>query len=282
MRTLLSVFDQIAIKKLDHPILFASILLAAAVLGLIQFLPAGWQVPAMVFLVVVYVSAASLNTYRLVHQRLNDHQRQTQALIALHQLLPFRAPIPTLSGWSASPELLVHLLNQIRQRRPSTVVELGSGASTIATPYMLDQIGGGALYSIDHEESYAAQTRGQLALHGHHSVTLRVAPLTDHVLDGSTYRWYDLAGLDLPNSIDLLLVDGPPEQTNALARYPALPLLWNRLSDGALILMDDADRDDEQEIIRRWIRDFPVELDAYRSSLKGFAVLRVRKTGTGA
>jgi len=282
MRNPLSALRQIAIKHADHPLLIASLLLAVIVLTGIQWLPASWQLPVTAWFVLLYVSAASLNTYRLTQQRIHDHQRQMQALMALHQQLPFRAPIPSLSGWAATPELMVQILNTVRSRKPRTVLELGSGASTVMIPYMLEQTGGGRVFSIDHEEAYAASTRRNLALHGVEGVTLNVAPLTDIPLHGARYRWYDLSATQLPDSIDMLIVDGPPEQTNPMARYPALPLLWDRMSDGAVILMDDADRPDEQEIIRRWKAEFDLDVDMNPFILKGFALLTVRKTETGA
>ncbi|MGI9528709.1 MAG: hypothetical protein ACR2NG_03285 [Acidimicrobiia bacterium] len=50
-----------------------------------------------------------------------------------------------------------------------------------------------------------------------------------------------------------MIVDGPPGTTGPLARYPAVPILFDRLSPSALIFLDDAYREDEQESVRRWL-----------------------------
>ena len=64
-------------------------------------------------------------------------------------------------------------------------------------------------------------------------------------------QWYDdavvAAGLDAAlqgDLIDLLLVDGPPAYAvgHGLARYPALPVLRDRLAPGATVVLDDVER----------------------------------------
>jgi hypothetical protein len=61
-----------------------------------------------------------------------------------------------------------------------------------------------------------------------------------------------------------------------MARFPALPLLRERLSDRAVVVLDDLIRSDEQEIVSRWLTAYP-ELDDQRLKLeKGVAILRRR------
>ena len=73
---------------------------------------------------------------------------------------------------------------------------------------------------------------------------------------GTTRPRYD-AGLDAAigsDVIDLLVVDGPPAFAVgfAHARYPALPVLRDRLAPGATVVLDDVERPGEQEVLRRW------------------------------
>lgn len=58
-------------------------------------------------------------------------------------------------------------------------------------------------------------------------------------------------------TVDMLIIDGPPSTVAPLARFPALPRLLSRMSAFALIIMDDANRDDETEIVKRWLQMFP-------------------------
>jgi predicted O-methyltransferase YrrM len=166
----------------------------------------------------------------------------------------------------------------VKSHQPTSVLELGSGASTIAIPYMLERWGQGSMISIDHDADFAEKTRHYLSVHEHQNISLHHCALSPVTVNGTDYRWYDLSQVPIPDMIDLLIVDGPPLQTNPLARFPALPLLWDRLSDGAIILMDDADRKDEQEIVRRWSERYPIEVVERHASLKGFLALKVRKS----
>ena len=42
-----------------------------------------------------------------------------------------------------------------------------------------------------------------------------------------------------------------------VARWPAGPLLFPRLAPGAVVLLDDAARPEEQEAVRRWMAEHP-------------------------
>jgi hypothetical protein len=102
--------------------------------------------------------------------------------------------------------------------------------------------------------------RGQLDRDGLGDVaTVIEAELVPHPasLDGAP--WYaERALAELPgDGIELLLVDGPPGYGEGMARsrYPALPALGPRLAPGALVVLDDADRPGEGEILDRWERD---------------------------
>jgi hypothetical protein len=50
------------------------------------------------------------------------------------------------------------------------------------------------------------------------------------------------------------LVDGPPGYGEGMAasRYPALPALRGKLAPGALVVLDDAEREPEQRILAQW------------------------------
>jgi hypothetical protein len=72
-------------------------------------------------------------------------------------------------------------------------------------------------------------------------------------IDGTPFIWYSLSSLADVNDLDVLLVDGPPGSTGALARFPAYPLLREKLAPSALILIDDVHRNDERSAVDKWI-----------------------------
>jgi hypothetical protein len=91
------------------------------------------------------------------------------------------------------------------------------------------------------------------------------APLEPHALSLDGAPWYAGSALGgLPESgIELLLVDGPPGygEGMALSRYPALPALAERLAPGALVVLDDAQRDGERRILDAWERELDFGFD---------------------
>jgi len=170
----------------------------------------------------------------------------------LRDELELTRPLPPTRAFSATPDFLAELVHAIDRTAAETVVELGSGISTIVMARRLQQAGRGRLITLEHLARYAEATRAELAAYGLEDLaTVLDAPLVDCVIDTETWPWYEL-GPGVPERIDVLVVDGPPGTTRPLARYPALPLLRDRLAPGAQVLLDDGDRIDEREVARRW------------------------------
>jgi hypothetical protein len=107
---------------------------------------------------------------------------------------------------------------------------------------------------------WAEQTRHYASFLGLNDiVTVVDAPLKSFTLQNRNYDWYDIPAdaLDELGAIDLLLVDGPPQKREdpVLARYPAFPLLRQRLSGKALIFVDDANRASESKMVELWTKE---------------------------
>lgn len=177
---------------------------------------------------------------------------QLASLTGLYRELDPEHPLPVSRGWAASPDFLLRVSERLRSRKPAVVVECGSGISTVVTALTLRALGGGHVYSLEHSPEHATATRAELAKHGVADfATVLDAPLVEHGIDGRTWRWYATEGV--PDvAIDLLVIDGPPKRTGKLARWPAGPLLFPRLSADGMVLLDDAARPDEVEAVRRW------------------------------
>jgi predicted O-methyltransferase YrrM len=164
--------------------------------------------------------------------------------------------LPGLGDWAITPATLLTVIDDVYARPgPVTILECGSGSSTLFFALALSERGnGGRVVSLESSAAYAEETRRHLRRHGVQGIATVVdAPLVDQVLaTGEKRLWYDLAGLPELDKIDVLFVDGPLGATSRLARYPAYPAFRTRLSDGALIVLDDTDRPQEQEILERW------------------------------
>lgn len=206
------------------------------------------------------------------------HYRAVESLMSLHALLDIRQPLPSMRLWVISPDFATLMVSLIRRHRPQTIVELGSGTSTIISSYSLEANGAGQVISFEHLERFVESSRANLARHDLDSwATVRHAPLTEVNVSGGDWQWYDSAQMADIESIDLLIVDGPPEDVDALARYPAMPVFYERLSKGALILVDDVGRGDETAMINRWLDEYDdLEMVEVIANEKGAAILRKR------
>lgn len=198
---------------------------------------------------------------------------EIKALVALSPVIKGHVPH---SEWALSPDALLPVLNMAAWDSVDRVVECGSGVSTIYLAALFAQRGRGHLLSIDHDSDWASRTRQLLEEHGLDDfVTIVHAPLRPLEVAGNSFLWYDVGalGVDALDRIDLLLVDGPPGGTCAMARYPALPILAPRLGENAVIVLDDANRPDERRILERWTEEFSLQASSVETR-KGLAVLR--------
>ncbi|UZW55213.1 class I SAM-dependent methyltransferase [Sphingobium sp. JS3065] len=177
--------------------------------------------------------------------------------------------LPHLGSWKADVGFLRHIVREIARLRPAHVVELGAGASTLIAARALALHGGGRLTSFDQHDGFVQATRNWLADHGLHA-DLRHAPLTAESRDWPG-RWYNMDSL--PDSIDLLIIDGPPWAVHPLVRGAA-DSLFARLSPGGVVLLDDAARPGERLVARRWRKrwphiDFRLKHDGTKGTLVG-------------
>ena len=189
------------------------------------------------------------------------HRELLTDIQALDQLLNRYSPeatLPPIAGWALSPVGLLALTDVIETRKARTVLECGSGTSTLWMAYALKHIGHGQVIALEHLPEYAENTRDVIRVHSLSDFAeVRDAPLVPHETSRGQFLWYGVDASDLPGPIDVLLVDGPPGGTGRHARYPAISVLRDRLAPNAVIVADDTERDDEREILEFWEQDEP-------------------------
>jgi predicted O-methyltransferase YrrM len=191
-------------------------------------------------------------TRRAIHSAEKRLFSQLEAFAWLRDELQLKGPLPATRGAAAAPDALLELVRIVDRTAAETVVELGSGVSTIVVARRMQQAGRGHITALEHLPEYASVTRAEIVAQGLQDfATVLDAPLVDTDIDGRSWPWYEI-GPDVPMQIDALFIDGPPERTGPLARYPALPIMRARLKPGATIFLDDGDRPDEREMAQRW------------------------------
>ena len=241
------------LKKSDRTALVAlGVVLAVASAGLALFASTAWLHP---LLALVFFALAALGIYssRLQRSEMNDLRGEIQGMLFVHQKLEPESPLPKSSNASLSWEAAALLVSELLRLKPGLVVELGAGVSTVLVAEALRRNGRGRLVTIEHDAYWAGYAREELVRRGLEGwAEVRHAPLEPLRLDAGEQPWYALAALQDLEAIGLLIVDGPPRRIAPLARYPALPVLREKLAPGALVFVDDADRESEQRTVALW------------------------------
>lgn len=274
---MLSIFQlQLKIEHADWPYILQALFVYVFISSLLIFFLDGDALLISLFIFTMFI--LTLNSFHQYHQQNEELEHQhykIQAIGEIQNLLTFRAPIPAMNGWAATPELAVTVLKEIIRNKPNTIVELGSGVTTLINGYGLEKYNPkGKMISIDHDSDYAAITNSEIELHGLENVVeLRVAPLKKVNINSTAQTWYDSSAFEFKAKIDLLIVDGPPVKTEKYARYPALPVLHEHLSDSCTIIIHDTKRKQESAIVKNWLNEFPSFQESKLRTDKGISVL---------
>jgi predicted O-methyltransferase YrrM len=267
-----SIHPIMILNRTDLVVLGSILVVCTAVSLVLRGLWKEASLPALVIVGITLLAALQLEMYRRLSRclvllarnvdrkieddgRLNFHQ--VEALGNLLAVITPNSVLPPTRDWAVWPDFLRTLYVLILERRPKLILELGSGVSTLLAAYALKRSGGGRIVSLDHLAHYAETTRKTVAQHGlEHDVLIIHAPLKMVGISDREALWYDPTPIESLQDIDLLVVDGPPGHVQRDARYPALPLLFDKLAKDAIILIDDANRPDEKRMVQQWLAEF--------------------------
>lgn len=156
-----------------------------------------------------------------------------------------------ISEWSMDKEMY----NWVRRNIPrgSTILELGSGKSTIdlAKDYKV--------YSVEHDKEWLNLTDKAKYIY---------APIKD--------GWYDTDILreELPTKYDLIIVDGPPGYIGRMGFYHNLKLFKTKVCP---ILFDDTNRKVEKDLLEKVTKKLRTKYTEYNVGNKKFAIINDRE-----
>jgi len=199
--------------------------------------------------------------------------------VALREMTNIR---PLLDGppldygnWAIDPFFGKVLAQLIHRHQPTHILECGSGTSTVFMAQLQEQVcRGGTVTALEHLDRYAQKSRQFIEDHDLADTAEVInAPLEKCQVDGKTLTWYGISPERFEErEIDMMVVDGPPQSTGPLARYPAAFVLQDYLADNYVIMMDDGDRSDEERAAHRWAELLGAEM-RYVGGPKGTYVL---------
>lgn len=171
-------------------------------------------------------------------------------------------------NWSAGPEYL-DAVAAAALAEQAPILECGSGLTTLVLATISEHTGSPVL-TLEHDERCFDLVRSRLRRF-RLEADVRLAPLRSY----GEFDWYDVDPAEL-DAFSLVVCDGPPGSTRG-GRLGLLPVLRERLLPGCAILLDDAARPAEQEILRRWSDDVSL-----RFTVRGerpFAVVELAGNG---
>jgi hypothetical protein len=148
------------------------------------------------------------------------------------------------------------------------ILECGSGLTTIILGLLAGQHGV-EVWSLEHIPKWYSRVNKILQRYKISGVNLYLSPLQDF---GSFY-WYSPPFACLPYDFRLVICDGPPSYQTPGGRYGLLPVLGQRFCANTLILLDDADRESEIEVLRRWSTEAKVNVSLRKLTYGSFALV---------
>lgn len=226
---------------------------------------------AILFLTIL-ITARNLND--IIIEKKNESIAITDGWNVFYTTYPLQLHLPLITSFTIAPDFAFILIKTIQTKKPVTILELGSGRTTlIAAAYLKQHSLQGKIISVDSDKEYLEQCRYFALLNGVESYIQFVhAPITKQVINEKAYNWYN-ADMLPKEKFDVLVIDGPPEKVGVLSRYPALPLLMQYAAEDAVILADDAGRPDMITTAQHWQKEFPKFQQHYIQTLRGTLII---------
>lgn len=151
-------------------------------------------------------------------------------------------------AWSAREEYLAACIEQALKSH-GAILECGSGLSTIVLAAIAKNQGR-ILWVLEHNDWWADKI-SYLLEKFQLNASISVKPLKDY----GDFCWYDAPLAIMPAVFSLIICDGPPNKSTKGGRYGLVPVMQERLSSGCVFLLDDANRQAELDIARRWAEE---------------------------
>lgn len=177
--------------------------------------------------------------------------------------------LPLGGNWYPEDKVLEAVLDLIDSLVPNRVLILGGGLAVAVIARALHNVG--EVWWVDHDPQIIDVTKGMLACIGDHApVHLIEAELQQYDKHDLWYDRHVFGGL--PDSFDLMFIDGPPHFCGRTPRYPSGPELFHRLAPTGCAVLDKAWRVKEKKALMRWETEYS-HLDQSRLKRGGGAVV---------
>jgi predicted O-methyltransferase YrrM len=188
----------------------------------------------------------------------------------------------TFDEWSLNHEAINLLRQRFLQIRPDSVLEFGSGVSTVVFSHLLrQQFADDAtrLFSVEQSADFAGRTETLLARAGtRKTVQFEFPGMADDEFEGEVVSSYNLSDAVLGRIFSaiqpsLIFIDGP--FGTGPVRGTVLPRILPYLTRPTTVILDDALRDNEMKILAAWSALPGVSVKGISLIRKGMAEITV-------
>ena len=184
----------------------------------------------------------------------------------------------TATSWALPPDTLDYIEGLCDKVQPRHIVEFGSGRSTSMFARYCRRSGNCRVTSFEHDPMFRDQLLTQLELAGLQDVAkVNLAPLVMRKIGEQLLPVYQIDATLVVEPAQIILIDGPPLKLGG--RQGTLYLAMNWAEPGTVVLLDDAERDDEAASLKSWEDEFGdvIEVSHPQGLTRGIASIVVKE-----
>lgn len=219
-----------------------------------------------------FVKNSNLKNLELI-----NHSKKSDDIYSMAIMQPLLEGLPYLpfNGGALRPMCLAYILNEIIINERKMILEFGSGLSTIVMARLIKKNNlETKIYTVEHNESWANIIEDYLKKEEllEFVVIIRADLKEIETSAFGNVNWYELNAVSniIKNKrFDFIIVDGPPANNEIIkySRFPAFEVLSNNFADDFCLVLDDANRNGEKDILK-----------AFRNKNKELSFCLVSKT----
>lgn len=155
--------------------------------------------------------------------------------------------------WSLGDEKYEKVFNIVKKYKCKKILEFGSGVSTLKLSYDFPK---SFIHSIESDIKYLKRTQNLLTNYNVNNVSLLHFPLTFVRYDARVFLTYSIDFTLLDSKYDFILIDGPVESITIQGREGVLYNIFNLISNGGIIALDDYHRQNAKKTCRNWLKTY--------------------------
>lgn len=161
--------------------------------------------------------------------------------------------------WRISEHNFRYILDMLTQNRANRIYEFGSGASSIRLSMALPESN---ITSIEHDFAFYKESKALKKKYRESigSLNIEYRPLKWQFFKGAPFLTY--SQIKPFTTCDVVIIDGPPYWTRR-GREACLYHVFPVLKKEGLIILDDIKREQEQKILKNWLKVYPGAIEIF-------------------